>query len=225
MEGIIMDFIPEGRRNRPGYKLEGPRYVTIHSTGNTSAGAGAQAHGNYLKGGAASVPASWHFTVDDKEIRQHLPLDEVAWHAGDGARGTGNRSSLAVEICENSDGDLERAILNAARLTAFLLEQFGLGIDRVKQHFDWSGKSCPRIFRSRPGSWEDFLRKVEGYRGQGGSGEKQQGVSASVSSWAEEAQKFVMEKGFSDGTRPRDPTTREELWTIVHRVYEDLKGP
>ncbi len=33
---------------------------------------------------------SWHFTVDDSVVYQHLPLDENGWHAGDGTNGTGN---------------------------------------------------------------------------------------------------------------------------------------
>jgi N-acetylmuramoyl-L-alanine amidase len=159
---IIHDFIPEGRKNRPGYKIIGPEYITIHSTGNTNKGANAAAHGSYLKGAAANVPASWHFTVDDKEIRQHMPLSEVAWHAGDGNNGPGNRSSLAIEICENIDDDLSKAIDNAALLTAHLLQQFNLGLNKIKQHYDWSGKNCPRIFRNNPGSWDGFLLKVEG---------------------------------------------------------------
>lgn len=158
---IIHDFIPEGRKNRPGYKIIGPEYITIHSTGNTNKGANAAAHGSYLKGAAANVPASWHFTVDDKEIRQHMPLSEVAWHAGDGSNGPGNRKSIAMEICENQDGNAERAIKNAAWLAAYLLKRFGLGIDRIKQHYDWSGKNCPRLLRSKPNGWNDFVGLVQ----------------------------------------------------------------
>jgi N-acetylmuramoyl-L-alanine amidase len=157
---IIHDFIPEGRKNRPGYKIIGPEYITIHSTGNTNKGANAAAHGSYLRGAAANVPASWHYTVDDKEIRQHLPLDEVGWHAGDGNNGPGNRKSIAIEICENQDGNAERAIKNAAWLAAYLLKRFGLGIDRIKQHYDWSGKNCPRLLRSKPNGWNDFVGLV-----------------------------------------------------------------
>ena len=160
---IVKDFIPVGRRNRPGYKMRGPNYITVHSTANTSAGANARAHGKYLKGAAANVPASWHFTVDDKEIRQHLPVTEVGWHAGDGSNGTGNRESIALEICENRDGNLQRAIANAAWLVAKLLKDHGLSIDRVRQHYDWSGKNCPRVLRNKPGGWADFLAAVEAH--------------------------------------------------------------
>ena len=160
MVTIIKDFIPQGRRNRPGYPLT-PRYITIHDTANTSAGADAKAHASYVKGNAAaSIPASWHFTVDDTLIMQHLPLSENGWHAGDGTNGTGNRKSIGIEICENRDGNRSRAEKNAAWLTAKLLRDFSLGLEQVKQHNFWSGKNCPRVLRGRAGGWSSFLEAV-----------------------------------------------------------------
>lgn len=159
---IIQDFIPAGRANRPGKQLIGPKYITIHDSGNASTGADALAHAKYLKGdSAASRPASWHFTVDDKNVVQNLPLGEVAWHAGDGS-GPGNSSSIGIEICENADGDRAKAEEKAAELVAFLLKTYKLGIDAIVQHNKWSGKNCPRIIRGRPGGWEGFLQKVRG---------------------------------------------------------------
>lgn len=160
---IIQDFIPKGRRNRPGYKLE-PRYITVHDTANTSAGADAKAHANYVKSAAAAaIPASWHFTVDDKVIYQHLPLDENGWHAGDGASGTGNRQSIGIEICENRDGNRVKAEANAAWLVAKLLKDYGLKITAVKQHYDWSKKNCPNVLRGRKDGWKNFLAAVEAH--------------------------------------------------------------
>ena len=159
---IIQDFIPPGRRNRPGYKLE-PRYITVHDTANTSAGADAKAHAAYLKKNPPASEASWHFTVDDKVIYQHLPLNENGWHAGDGTNGTGNRQSIGIEICENRDGNRAKAEANAAWLVAKLLKDYGLGLDRVKQHYDWSGKNCPRVLRGRKDGWKNFLAAVEAH--------------------------------------------------------------
>ena len=160
---IIQDFIPPGRRNRPGYRLD-PKYITIHDTANTQSGADAKVHASYVKSAAAAaIPASWHFTVDDKAIYQHLPLTENGWHCGDGASGTGNRQSIGIEICENRDGNRAKAEANAAWLVAKLLKDFSLGLDRVKQHYDWSGKNCPRVLRGRKGGWQDFLAAIEAH--------------------------------------------------------------
>lgn len=157
---IIVDLIPRGKTNvRPGLAMQ-PEYITIHETDNTKAGAGAKNHAQYLKNGAGGASKSWHFTVDDKEIYQHLPLNEVGWHAGDGSRGTGNRKSVGIEICVNSDGNYEKAKKNAAWLVAKLLKQLGLSIGRVVQHNKWSGKNCPRRLRTE-GKWNEFLKMVE----------------------------------------------------------------
>ena len=101
-------IVPKGNENiRPGYAME-PKYITIHETANTSKGANALNHAKYLDNqarGNTDRSASWHFTVDDKEIYQHLPLNEVGWHAGDK---TGNYESIGIEIAVNSDGIIRK---------------------------------------------------------------------------------------------------------------------
>lgn len=42
-----------------------------------------------------------------------------------------------------------------------------------------------------------------------------------VSHWAADPRKWAMEQGITDGTRPKNPVTREEVWTILYR----LKNP
>jgi N-acetylmuramoyl-L-alanine amidase len=156
---ITQDFIPAGRNNRPGINLT-LKYITIHDTANSDAGADALMHARYLKGDeAANRPVSWHFTVDDSRVIQHLALNEVGWHAGDG-NGPGNMTSIAIEICENADGDRTKAEENAASLVADLLIRLNLGIDAVVQHNKWSGKNCPHLIRSRSGGWDLFLQNV-----------------------------------------------------------------
>lgn len=156
---IIQEFIAKGRRNRPGHPLIA-RWITIHDTGNTAITAHARNHAKYLRGNvAAALRKSWHFTVDDTEIYQHLPLTESGFHAGDGD-GPGNRTSIGIEICENKGIDRTRAEANAAWLTAGLLTDHKLGIEAVVQHNRWSGKNCPRILRGRPGGWAGFLEAV-----------------------------------------------------------------
>jgi len=154
---IIQDFIPKGRKNRPGYPMT-PKYITIHETGSFGKGANAKAHAKYIKSDdAANRPASWHFTVDDTEIYQHLPLNENGWHAGDGGSGTGNRQSIGIEICVNSDSNFEKAVQNAQWLVRKLMAEFNIPIENIKQHYDWSGKNCPYTIRKTPNGWKNFL--------------------------------------------------------------------
>ncbi|MBD5074464.1 N-acetylmuramoyl-L-alanine amidase, partial [Xanthomonas citri pv. citri] len=128
MVNIIQDFIPVGANNRPGYAMT-PLYITVHNTANTAVGADAAAHARYLKN--PDTTTSWHFTVDDSVIYQHLPIDENGWHAGDGTNGTGNRKSIGIEICENADGDFEKATSNAQWLIRKLMKENNIPLNRV----------------------------------------------------------------------------------------------
>ncbi|MGE9880261.1 N-acetylmuramoyl-L-alanine amidase [Bacillus velezensis] len=153
---VIQDFIPVGHHNRPGYAMN-PVYITVHNTANTAKGANAAMHARYEKN--PETPTSWHFTVDEKEIYQHLPLNENGWHAGDGNRGTGNRKSIGIEICENSDGDFEKAVANAQWLIKKLMKEQGISLANVVPHQHWSGKYCPRKLLDR---WDSFKAGISG---------------------------------------------------------------
>lgn len=41
-----------------------------------------------------------------------------------------------------------------------------------------------------------------------------------ISDWAVNAHKFVVENNISDGLRPKDPVTREELWTMLYNTVK-----
>jgi len=224
---IIQDFIPVGRKNRPGYSMK-PEFITVHDAGNPSKGANAKAHASYLKGDAATGrPASWHFTVDEAGAYQHLPINESAWHAGDGAKGTGNRKSIGIEICDNVDGNRDAAEANAAKLIAKLMLETGLTIDKVVQHNRWSGKNCPSSFRGA-GTWSKFTEKIA-KEFQALAPLQEETVSngrftdVPDNHWAVAAILECADKellvGFSDGSfRPDEPITRAQLATVLLRL-------
>lgn len=161
---VRVSLIPSGNVNRPGIKLNGgkPDYITVHETANIAPGANAEMHRRFVHNGGGPEHVSFHFTVDDKEAIQLLPLDEVGWHAGDGGAGTGNRDSIAIEKCVNSDGDSTKTQENLATLIASLMKQFNIPIERVVQHNKWSGKDCPHFMRSRGGAgWNQLIDMVK----------------------------------------------------------------
>ena len=159
---IQTDYIPQGRKNRPG-GLNLCSYLTIHETGNAARGADAAAHASYLKGdSAANALVSWHYTVDDHAIVQHLPDGETAYHAGDGAKGPGNAQSIGMELCVDAGGDWEKAKQNATALVRLLMTEHSIPLERVVQHHHWNGKDCPRTIRNTPGGWEEFLKLCKG---------------------------------------------------------------
>lgn len=158
---IIQDFIPRGRRNRPGTHIR-PTFITIHNTDNTDPGADAAAHARFAKAGAGegSNIRSWHYTVDDKVIYQHLPIDELGYHAFANA----NASSIGIEICMYRGMAAPAAYDRAAQLAAALLGELGLNSSsKLKQHHDWTGKNCPSVLRGRANGWRDFLAAVDAH--------------------------------------------------------------
>jgi N-acetylmuramoyl-L-alanine amidase CwlA len=159
---VIVDLIPESQPNQnPGIPND-PDKGTWHETANEAAGADALMHARYLANGADGSQISWHFTVDDERIVQHLPLNRVGWHAGDGG-GPGNRT-IGVECCVNRDGDLRKAQRNTAALFGLLIAE-GI-IDDVEQHNRWSGKHCPRFLREGRGgyAWPQAKAEIDGFR-------------------------------------------------------------
>ena len=137
------------------YSME-PQYITIHNTSNS---ASADAEIRYMI--SNNNQTSFHVCVDEREVIQAIPFNRNAWHAGDGASGTGNRKSIGIEIARSTgDANLfEQAERNCAAYVAKLLKERGWGIDRVKRHKDWSGKYCPH--KTMDKGWQRFLNMIQ----------------------------------------------------------------
>lgn len=142
-----------------------PTRIVVHNTAND---ASARNEIKYMQGNNKQV--SFHIAVDDVEAVQGIPLDRNAWHAGDGANGTGNRKGIAIEICYSKSGGsrFEAAERNAAQLIAQMLKERGWGIDKVTKHQDYSGKYCPH--RTLDMGWQRFLDMVKANLDGGSSG-------------------------------------------------------
>lgn len=161
-------MVPVSQGIRPGEKMtEHPNgieafnsdnvyWVVIHDTANTAPGAGALSHANYLYDAALrgnELFTSWHYTIDDTYLYQHLPETERAFHAGDGSSlpgtsatylGGGNRNGIGIEMSINQDGDMMRTWQRTAKLSAALLLKYHLPLEHLTYHEDFSGKICPR---------------------------------------------------------------------------------
>ncbi|MBG9768934.1 N-acetylmuramoyl-L-alanine amidase [Bacillus vallismortis] len=132
------------------------KYITIHNTANDASAANEI---SYMIGNTSST--SFHFAVDDKEVRQGIPTNRNAWHTGDGTNGTGNRKSIGVEICYSKSGGAKYKAAEklAIKFVAQLLKERGWGIDRVRKHQDWNGKYCPHRILSE-GRWEQVKAAI-----------------------------------------------------------------
>ena len=201
-DGILIEWtgnfkehlIPKtNRTSRPQNKMI-PKHITIHNTGNP--GASALANSKYVDNAKAYV--SWHFTIGNGIVYQELPINENAWHAGDGSRGEGNRQSIGIEIAE-VDGAYETAV----EFIRDLLEYLDFTTDQVFPHKHWSGKNCPRLILPK---WNEFIEDIS------------RQYPENLSEWARKGFDYVLNNKLSDGTRPKENVTREELWTILERI-------
>ena len=80
---IITGLKPWDSPGRPTTSKTSTDFITIHDTGD--AVNSADWWNQYVSSGDDKRETSWHFTVGDTVAYQHVPLDEVAWHAGDGS--------------------------------------------------------------------------------------------------------------------------------------------
>lgn len=149
------DHIPRNtpHKRRPGYAMAATT-LTIHNTGNSSSSAAGER--SWLTNPGNDRQASFHIVVDEREAVECLPLTESAWHAGDGSGSkSGNRTSIGIEICES--GNYAKTLDNAVDLVAGMLKERGWGVDRLRRHYDWSGKICPRLMYDG-GKWTGWAQ-------------------------------------------------------------------
>lgn len=171
-------LVPAGQAGR---RIEFPmraKYITIHSTQNP--GATAMQHAVGMRNGAFRGRSkwnrtgylTWHFTVDDVQAIQSLPLNIQGEHADHD--GPGNKTSIGIEICEfGSRARQAAAIDRAARLAAHVMREKRIPLSHIVPHYHWpqvhfgnNKKNCPIILLDggKPGPrWEAFLRKVRSY--------------------------------------------------------------
>ncbi len=133
-------------------------YITVHDTANR---ASATNEIKYMT--TNNLEVSYHLAVDEAQAIQGLPFNRNSWSCGDGSKGLGNRKGISVEICRPLHEDAflyEQAEENAVYVVARLLHQFGLPIERLKKHQDWSGKMCPNRMLTHH-KWENFRYRVK----------------------------------------------------------------
>lgn len=160
MYTYISSLLGIRHRLRTGRRYE-KTTITIHSTGNdTSTPEGER---RWLDNPENTRDASWHYCVGEKKVICALPEEEESWHC---AVTDGNRHSISVEIVESGNRAL---VLNtAAEFVADTLKRYGWGVDRLKRHYDWNGKNCPRILIDKALikdnlNWNWFVKTVEEY--------------------------------------------------------------
>ena len=155
-------IIPSDKVNRPGLKQPSTEFITVHDTGSASASANAQMHARYVNncGGCSStsVGTSWHFSIGNDGVYKQLPLDETAYHAGDGSltfglldTGIKVTSKKKPTIAIDSQGyytlNGERTNIEAPRgsnnqiLTTAHINDYGITLEIGENGNWWMGKT------------------------------------------------------------------------------------
>ena len=174
---VVKKFIPKGRYGRKYKRTMKPRYITVHSTQNYNGDA--WDHARALEKGKLRAPKrrngnrigylTWHFTVQEDVVIQHLPTIEQGEHAD--FNGPGNNYSIGIEMCEHRGNSRRSTLDRTAKLCASLMYQYKIPLKNVVPHQHWprkgtkqEHKNCPHFLMTngRPGKkWSQFLRSVK----------------------------------------------------------------
>lgn len=154
---------------------------------------------------------------------QTLPWNHRGWHAGNGTTGkSANDSHISFEICEDGlkDEKYFMAVMDEAMsLCALLCEEYAL--DPIKDDVIISHhEGYKQGIASNHGDIDHWLKlhgKTMGWFRQGVKHKMEQNINK-PHEWAEEAWVWAKNKGITDGTRPRDLCSREELVTMLYRA-------
>jgi N-acetylmuramoyl-L-alanine amidase CwlA len=81
---IKVDIVDSSNTDKRSNRLRSEtRYITVHNTGMNDPSHNAKLL-NDIQHRKDGREASWHFSIDDTDVYQSLPIDEVGYHAGDG---------------------------------------------------------------------------------------------------------------------------------------------
>lgn len=174
---------------------------------------------------------------------QTLPWNRRAWHCGSGKKGSANDTHIAFEICEDGLTDpayFQAVYQEAVELTAMLCKQYSLDplaegvvichqegyrrgiasnhgdvihwfpkhgktMDDFRADVAWAMRGEDEIM-----TYEQWKKYMERYRAELGA--------LPPSAWAEKDMTEAMANHITDGTRPQDLTTRQEVAAMIVRA-------
>lgn len=184
-------------------------------------------------------------------IVQTLPWNMQGWHCGKGKLGSANQTTIGFEICEDSLTDNEyfsKAMDKAQQLCAFLCQKFDMDpledgvimshhernlqgyasnhgdIDHwlkiYGKNMNWFRECVANILKEgAPVTQADFDRMMEDWL-------KRQ-AALPYSKWAETAhiKDRAVDAGITaDGSEPKRPATREEVFSMILNAFKKEGG-
>ncbi|ADI02436.1 MAG TPA: hypothetical protein GXX39_10400 [Syntrophothermus lipocalidus] len=239
-------WLTVGKGGRPGRNIT-PKGLVIHWTANRSYGANARRNRDYFENHPEKKVAA-HYTVDDSEVVQCVPENEMAYHVG-GQKYTEkalrilgsypNSTTIGIEMCVNRDGDFAKTYKQTVQLAAEVLKRHNLGTGDLWRHYDVTGKDCPRYFVDDNTAREfGFTDAASGWRGFIADVKAELARltdSGSLTAkdikghWAEQDIKQALEEGIvsvdeSGLFYPDRPATRAEVVAMLMRLDDRILG-
>jgi len=197
--------------SRPGTKIGIIKGVVVHYVCNP--GSSALANRNYfesLKNQTAKYASSHYIIGLQGEIINCVPENEVAYHAV-GA----NSNYIGIECCHpDASGKFnDKTYASLIELCADICKRYGLNPETALiRHWDATKTMCPLYYVNNPAAWDKIKADVSAKM----YAQPLPPMPKDISEWAKESWKWAVENKVSDGTRPKDPITREEMWTMLH---------
>ena len=144
-------------------------FIVVHYTG-----AAGTAKNNVDYFAREKLSASASYFVDNKSIWQCVEDKNKAWHCGGGLQGNGghsfykvctNSNSIGIEMCCKKDtaGNLyiePETVNNTIDLIRYLMNKYGIPLDKVIRHYDVTGKLCPAMYVNET-AWQNFKNKIK----------------------------------------------------------------
>lgn len=241
---LTKQFLTQNDCYRTGQTIR-PKGVMVHSTGANNPNIIRYTIA-WNKPGVEKCAHAFVGKLPDGSIGtvQTLPWTMRGWHCGSGKKGSANDTHISFEICEDSLTDPEyfQAIYQeAAELTAYLCQQYSLdplkdGLvichaegyqrDVASNHGDvlhWFPKhgrtmddfraDVARLMKGEDDemlTYEQWKQYMEQYR------RELSGIPGP--NWGVSEISQAVEMGITDGTRPQDLATRQEVVSMIVRA-------
>lgn len=200
-------------------RTEAIKYLVIHYVGSTG---GAKANVDYYnEPSTTNGSADFYVDFDGTAYGYNMDVKNRACWAVGGSKQSNyggslykvatNQNCISIEMCVRTKGSKDTGssdwyfedatVEGAAKLAAYLLQEYAIPLDRLIRHYDVNGKHCPGVTgwiapMGGEGKWNAFKERVKNIMGKTHSVIRRGSNGAEVRTW----QKGLIDLGFADCT-------------------------
>lgn len=233
---IKEDYLIYNKMSRSGRLMKGIRGIAFHWVANPKSTAqNNRDYFNNLRNQTTRYASSHEIIGLDGEVIKAVPSNEVAFHAGAKKykqrvnqllNGSPNDHLYGIEVCHPDWSGQYSPITykTVVERGADLLIQFNLkpSKDTIWRHYDVTGKDCPKYYVENPAAWDKLIKDItDNYNTKIKGDEIVEKLDPNPAAWAEKEWQWAKQKGLMDGSRPREPITRQEIAIILYRLLTD----